>query len=222
MVLEVEVVAKIMIVEDERSINNLITMNLRMTGHDCVQAFCGKDALSLAQDGACDLMLLDVMLPDIDGFGVLEKIRNMPVIFLTAKHETSDKVRGFMLGADDYITKPFEITELLMRIHAVLRRTKKSETSYTLGNLIVQFDAKKVFLRGKSVDLTLQEFTLLQTLIENRNIALSRQRLLNEAWGANFMGETRTVDVHIQKLRKKLDLEDRIATVFKVGYRFED
>ncbi len=214
--------ANIMVVEDEQSISNLIAINLQMTGHHCVQAFSGRDALSLAQDGTYDLLLLDVMLPDIDGFGVLEKVRNTPAIFLTAKHETSDKVRGFMLGADDYITKPFEVTELLLRVQAVLRRTKRSESSYASGHLVVQYDARKVFLRGEPVELTQQEFTLLQTLIENRNIALSRQRLLNEAWGISFIGESRTVDVHIQRLRKKLDLGDRITTVFRTGYRFED
>lgn len=214
--------ANIMIVEDEKPISDLIAINLKMTGHHCVQAFCGKDAVACAQNSAFDLMLLDIMLPDIDGFSVLEKIRDIPVIFLTARHETSDKVRGFTLGADDYITKPFEITELLLRVQAVLRRTQKTETAYSSGDLVVQFDAKQVFLRGEPVDLTLQEFNLLQILIENRNIALTRQRLLTEAWGVNFMGETRTVDVHVQKLRKKLELEDRINTVFKVGYRFED
>jgi DNA-binding response OmpR family regulator len=214
--------ANIMIVEDEKAISDLISINLKMTGHHCVQVFCGNDAVALARAQAFDLMLLDIMLPDIDGFGVLEAVRDIPVIFLTARHETSDKVRGFTLGADDYITKPFEITELLLRVQAVLRRTKKTEAAYSSGDLVVQFDAKQVFLRGEPVDLTLQEFNLLQILIENRNIALSRQRLLTEAWGINFMGETRTVDVHVQKLRKKLELEDRINTVFKVGYRFED
>jgi len=214
--------ANILVVEDEKPISDLIAINLSMTGHLCAQASCGRDAVALARGNAYDLMLLDIMLPDIDGFGVLEKVRGVPTIFLTARHETTDKVRGFTLGADDYITKPFEVTELLLRVQAVLRRTKKTETVYNSGDLIVDFDAKRVFLQGEPVDLTLQEFNLLQILIENRNIALTRQRLLTEAWGVNFMGETRTVDVHIQKLRKKLELEDRINTVYKVGYRFED
>lgn len=214
--------ADILIVEDEKPINDLIAINLKMTGHNCVQAFCGKDAISAAQNTAFDLILLDIMLPDIDGFKVQNNIKNTPAIFVTAKHETSDKVQGFIQGADDYITKPFEITELLLRVNAVLRRTKKAEDSYQSGDLLVQFDAKKVFLRGEQVDLTLQEFNLLQILIENRNVALTRQRLLSEAWGTDFMGETRTIDVHVQRLRKKLELEDHINTVFKVGYRFED
>lgn len=214
--------ANILIVEDEHPISDLIAINLKMTGHNCVQAFCGNDAIFFFQNEQFDLILLDIMLPDIDGFCVLEKIQDVPVILLTAKQETSDKVRGFTQGADDYITKPFEITELLLRIQAVLRRTKKLEPSYRSGNLEIRFDAKQVFLRGEAVDLTLQEFNLLQILIENRNVALTRQRLLAEAWGIDFMGETRTVDVHVQKLRKKLELENRINTVFKVGYRFED
>lgn len=214
--------ANILIVEDEKPISDLIAIHLQMTGHRCVQAYCGKNALALARDSAYDLMLLDIMLPDIDGFSVMEKIRDIPAIFLTARHETADKVHGFTLGADDYITKPFEVTELLLRVQAVLRRTQKTEISYSSGNLLVRFDSRQAFLRGKPVDLTLQEFNLLQILIENRNIALSRPRLLTEAWGINFMGESRTVDVHVQKLRKKLELDDRINTIFKVGYRFED
>lgn len=214
--------ANIMIVEDEHAINDLITTTLEMTGHSCTQAFCGNDAITCAQNNRFDLMLLDVMLPDIDGFSLLDRIVNTPAIFITAKHDTSDKVRGFTKGADDYITKPFEITELLLRVQAVLRRTQITEAFYEIGDLTIKFDAKQVLLRGKPVDLTLQEYNLLQVLLENRNVALSRQRLLNEAWGFNYMGETRTVDVHVQKLRKKLELEDRINTVFKVGYRFED
>ena len=117
--------ANILVVEDEKPISDLIAINLGMTGHRCAQAYCGRDAVALARDSAFDLMLLDIMLPDIDGFGVLERVRDIPAIFLTARHETTDKVRGFTLGADDYITKPFEVTELLLRVQAVLRRTKK-------------------------------------------------------------------------------------------------
>ena len=214
--------ANILIVEDEKPISELLAINLQMTGHRCVQAYSGKDAVALARDSVYDLMLLDIMLPDIDGFGVMEKIRDIPAIFLTARHETADKVRGFKLGADDYITPPFEVTELLLRVQAVLRRTQKTEAVFSSGDLLVRFDSRQAFLRGEAVELTLQEFNLLQILIENRNIALTRPRLLTEAWGINFMGESRTVDVHIQKLRKKLELEERINTVFKVGYRFED
>ncbi len=214
--------AKILIVEDERAISDLVALNLRMTGHVCTQAKNGREALSHAAEEAFDLMLLDVMLPDMDGFAVLERVRDVPTIFLTARGAVIDKMRGFGLGADDYIVKPFEVAELLMRTAAVLRRTRRAETSYQLGDLTVQYEAKQAFLSGRPVELTPQEFTLLEILIENRNIALSRQRLLSEAWGSGFVGESRTVDVHIQKLRKKLHLEDRIHTVYKTGYRFED
>lgn len=214
--------AKILIVEDERAINDLVALNLRMTGHVCTQAESGRAALSAAAEETFDLMLLDVMLPDMDGFGVLERVRDVPTIFLTARGAVLDKMRGFGLGADDYIVKPFEVAELLMRTAAVLRRTRRAETSYRIGELTVQYEAKQVILAGRPVELTPQEFTLLEILIENRNIALSRRRLLSEAWGADFVGESRTVDVHIQKLRKKLHLEERIRTVYKTGYRFED
>lgn len=212
--------AAILIVEDERSINELIFSALRGMGHDCTAAFCGRDAVTLARERSFDLLILDVMLPDIDGFSVLGLVRGVPTIFLTALGAAADKVKGFTLGADDYITKPFSLTELLLRVTAVLRRTKRADAAYEIGELRVLFDAKQVFLRGEPVELTMQEFNLLQVLIEQRNIALTRQRLLTEAWGVDFVGESRTVDVHIQKLRKKLEPEDRIQTVYKLGYRF--
>ena len=214
--------ASILIVEDEKAINDLIAINLRMIGHRVFQALNGEAAAKSRAEQELDLLILDVMLPDTDGFTLYEKLKPVPAIFVTALGDAYDKVRGFSLGADDYIVKPFEITELLMRVRAVLRRTKKTAESYTLGDLKVDFTARTVYLRGEEIELTLQEFTLLATLIENRNIALSRQKLLKEAWGISFFGESRTVDVHVQKLRKKLELEDRIKTVYKVGYRFED
>jgi len=216
------ILASILVVEDEKAINDLVCSNLTMMGHSCFSALCGREGVAMAREHSFDLLILDVMLPDIDGFAVLENVRNVPAIFLTTRSGASDKVRGFSLGADDYITKPFLLTELLLRVTAVLRRTQKQDTVYRIDGLEVQFDAKQVYLRGEAVELTLQEFNLLQVLIEHRNIALSRQKLLTEAWGVNFMGESRTVAVHIQKLRKKLELEDRIKTVYKVGYRFED
>ncbi len=138
--------ANIMIVEDERPISDLITLNLQMTGHNCIQAFCGKDAITFAKDGDFDLLLLDIMLPDIDGFSVLDKVENIPTIFITAKHETSDKVRGFTQGADDYITKPFEITELLLRVQAVLRRTQKKKLRMHLATLWSTLKQNRYFL----------------------------------------------------------------------------
>ncbi len=214
--------ARIMILEDERAINDLISLNLGMVGHTTVQAFSGAEAMKLAETLPLDLLIIDVMLPDTNGFKVYEKLRDIPAIFVTALGETADKVKGFERGADDYIVKPFEMTELLLRVEAVLRRTHKSENHYRIDDLDVDFEAKTVMKNGIPVDLTMQEYTLLETLIRNRNIALSRQRLMREAWDVSFMGETRTVDVHIQRLRKKLGLDDRIKTIYRLGYRFEE
>ena len=214
--------AKILIVEDERAISDLLKLNLEMVGHTCAAAFTGREAIKAAGEQGFDLMLLDVMLPDMEGFSVMERVRDVPTIFLTARGATTDKVRGFGLGADDYIVKPFEVAELLVRVQAVLRRTHREEKEYTIGDLTIRWDAHEVFQNGQRVELTPQEFALLRILIENRNVCLSRQKLLSEAWGTDFLGESRTVDVHIQKLRRKLDLDDHIKTIYKNGYRFEE
>lgn len=214
--------ARILILEDEKAINDLIALNLSMVGHTAVQAFTGRDALKAAEETPFDLLIIDVMLPDTNGFSVYEKLKDMPAIFVTALGETADKVKGFERGADDYIVKPFEMTELLLRVEAVLRRTHRSDSRYRIDDLLIDFEAKTVTKDGVPVDLTLQEYALLETLVKNRNIALTRQRLMREAWDISFMGESRTVDVHIQRIRKKLGLEDRIKTVYRLGYRFEE
>ena len=214
--------ANILIIEDERAINDLIALNLGMVGHTAAQAFTGAQARSLAAQAVFDLLIIDVMLPDTDGFTVYDRLKGTPAIFVTALGDTTDKVKGFERGADDYIVKPFEMTELLLRVEAVLRRTHKSAARYRLGGLEVDFDAKTVHKDGALVELTMQEYSLLETLVKNRNIALSRQKLMREAWGVSFMGESRTVDVHIQRLRKKLGLDEQIKTVYKLGYRFEE
>jgi DNA-binding response OmpR family regulator len=214
--------ARILVIEDEKAINDLVALNLSMVGHTAVQAFTGREALAAAEKTQFDLLIVDVMLPDTDGFTVYEKLKGTPAIFVTALGETADKVKGFERGADDYIVKPFEMTELLLRVEAVLRRTHKSDSRYKIDDLEIDFEAKSVTKGGVPVDLTMQEYTLLEVLVKNRNIALSRQRLMREAWDISFMGETRTVDVHIQRLRKKLGLDDRIKTVYRLGYRFEE
>ena len=215
--------ANILIVEDEKSINDLIMMNLKLVGHSCKQAFDGKEAVTILDNYKPDLVLLDVMLPYEDGFSLMEKrvFVNIPVIFLTAKESTNDKVRGLKLGADDYIVKPFETVELLARVEAVLRRVKPTESVFEIDNTIIRFDQRIATVDGIPVDLTNREFELLEVLVNNRNIALSRDKLLDLAWGYDYFGDTRTVDVHITKLRKKLKLERHIKTVFKVGYRLE-
>jgi len=215
--------ANILIVEDEKAINDLILMNLKLVGHEGKQAFDGEEAISALEDFKPDLVLLDVMLPYKDGFSLMEDktFDNIPVIFLTAKDSTMDKVKGLKLGADDYIVKPFEAVELLARVEAVLRRMKPAERIVTIDNAIIYLDQRTATVNDSSVDLTNREFELLEVLINNRNIALSREKLLDLAWGYDYFGDTRTVDVHITKLRKKLGFEERIKTVYKLGYRLE-
>ncbi len=213
--------AKILIVEDEPSINELIRKNLSLTGHHCTQAVDGTAAVTLLENGKFDLMVLDIMLPGLDGYQVFERAKGTPTIFLTAKSELPDKLKGLAIGADDYLTKPFQMLELAARVEAVLRRTKKAETEFVMGDLKVDFDRHQIFIQGTAVECTPKEYELLEVLIRNRNIALSREKLLELVWGWEFDGGTRTVDVHIQRLRQKLHLENEIRTVYKLGYRLE-
>ncbi len=213
--------AEILIVEDDFSINELIRKNLSLTGHHCTQAFDGLSAVTLLENGSFDLVVLDIMLPGLDGYQVYERTSGTPTIFLTAKSELSDKLKGLAMGADDYLTKPFQMLELAARVEAVLRRTKKVETEFKMGDLKCDFVRHQVFLNGAVVECTPKEYELLEVLIRNRNIALSREKLLDMVWGYDFDGGTRTVDVHIQRLRHKLHLENDIRTVYKLGYRLE-
>ncbi|MCE4051928.1 MULTISPECIES: response regulator transcription factor [Bacillaceae] len=215
--------AKILIIEDDQAINNLIFMNLDLVGYDCKQVFDGKEASEVIYSWQPDLILLDVMIPYVDGFTLIEqnKFSTIPVIFVTAKDNISFKVKGLQLGADDYIVKPFESIELLARIEAVLRRTKPVKRRYSIGSTIIDLDEHITIVKNEPVSLTNQEFVLLEALINNCNLALSREQLLNLAWGQDYFGDARTVDVHITKLRKKLQLESYIQTVYKFGYRLE-
>ncbi|MCI1693385.1 response regulator transcription factor [Aneurinibacillus aneurinilyticus] len=213
--------ATILIVEDEVSINELIKRNLQSVGHTCISVFDGRAAIHELAQQEVDLVLLDIMLPEIDGYEVFQQIQGIPTIFLTARSNLSDKVKGLTLGADDYLVKPFEMLELLARVDAVLRRTKKESKNFKLDGIKIDFESRQVFLNEHPVECTPKEFDLLEVLVNNRNIALSRDRLLELAWGYDYVGDTRTVDVHIQKLRKKLDMESRIKTVYKMGYRLE-
>jgi len=215
--------ANILIVEDEQSISDLILMNLRLVGHEGRQVFDGNEVAEALEEFRPDLVLLDVMLPYKDGFSLMEQkvFEDIPVIFLTAKDSITDKVKGLKLGADDYIAKPFEAVELLARVEAVLRRVKTVERVIAIDNVSVHLDQRVVTVDDVPVDLTNREFELLEVLIKNRNIALSREKLLDLAWGYDYFGDTRTVDVHITKLRKKLNLDNRIKTIFKLGYRLE-
>ncbi|WP_188067218.1 response regulator transcription factor [Brevibacillus brevis] len=213
--------ATILIVEDEIPINELIKRSLQAVGHGCISVMDGKAALDEMDKHEMDLVVLDIMLPEIDGYEVFRQIRGTPTIFLTAKGSLTDKVKGLTLGADDYLVKPFEMLELLARVDAVLRRTKKTNKTFELDGVRIDFESRQLFLHNYPVDFTPKEFDLLEVLVNNRNIALSREKLLGLAWGYDYVGDTRTVDVHIQKLRKKLEMESRIKTVYKMGYRLE-
>jgi len=215
--------AAIMVIEDEPAISDLLALNLKLVGHT---AFCcgdGSEAVELIKNINPDLILLDIMIPGKDGFELMKEINpfDIPVIFLTAKESIDDKVTGLRLGAEDYIVKPFATIEVLTRIDTVLKRCKKSGIIFRFDNLEVRLEERTVYLNGGLVELTTKEFELLEVLIRNKNIALSRNKLLELIWGFDYTGETRTVDVHIQKLRSKLELEDKIKTVYKVGYRLE-
>ncbi len=212
--------ATILVAEDEKSINELIKRNLKLVGHTVIQAYNGHAAIEATINNDVDLILLDVMLPGFSGFEVKERLSaDLPVIFVTAKTGLNSRLKGLGLGADDYLEKPFEILELLARVEAVLRRTHKEQDVFELDDCIVKISMRRVYVLGDEVTLTPQEFELLYVLIKNRNLALSRDKLLELAWGYDYEGDTRTVDVHIQKLRKKLCWEKRLQTVYKLGYR---
>ena len=214
--------AHILIAEDDRPINTLIGKNLTLAGHSHVSVFDGEAVLVEIAKQPFDLILLDVMLPKLDGFSLISEIGGcIPVIFLTARGSVQDRIKGLKLGADDYIVKPFDMLELGARIESVLRRAGKAESSFSLGDVRVDFSSRQVFYRGRVQDFTPQEFLLIEALIRNRNIALSRDKLLEIAWGFDYGGDSRTVDVHIHNIRKKLSWEGVIKTVYKLGYRLE-
>ena len=213
--------AKILIVEDERPIRNLIQRNLELIGHTCVGVGDGMSALEVMSGERFDLMIFEIMLPGVSGFELIGHANGTPTIFVTAKEGINDRLKGLSLGADDYIVKPFEIQELLLRVRAVLRRTKRDDKTLDFDDIVIDFSAKKVFKNGLEAILTPKEYSLLETLILNRNIALSREKLINLVWGFDYEGDTRTVDVHIRQLRAKLGLADRLKTLYKTGYRFE-
>lgn len=214
--------ASILIVEDEEAINQLIKQNLRLAGHECMQVYDGQVAKEILQgQNTFDLIIMDVMLPHIDGFTLMQYVKDIPVVFLTAKSQLEDKITGLTSGAWDYLTKPFEMLELIARVNLVLQKTQKDSQGIWLGDVYVNLEARTVSKDGEEIELAKQEFDLLEILIRNRNIALSREKLLDLAWGYDYMGDTRTVDVHITKLRKKLNLEQYIKTVYKTGYRLE-
>ena len=214
--------ARILVVEDEKAINTLIKKNLELVGHNCVSVFDGESVFDELEKQTFDLILLDIMLPKMDGFEVIKEItEDIPIIFLTARGAVQDRIKGLNLGADDYIVKPFDMMEMQARVESVLRRTNKSDKLFALGGVKVDLSGRQVFFNNEFMDFAPQEFSLIEALIKNRNIALSRDKLLEIAWGYDYGGDTRTVDVHIHNIRKKLCWEDAIQTVYKVGYRLE-
>lgn len=215
---------KILIAEDERPIADLLAMNLERAGYVCTIVGDGLQAIEKLEQETFDLALLDVMMPGADGYDVLQYMKplNIPAIFITAKDSVTDRVKGLHEGADDYITKPFEIVEMLARVESVLRRYHKAAAHFSLENVEVDIPSRTVTKEGRAVNLTMKEFDLLVLFLQNRNIALFRETLYRRVWGGDYTGEGRTVDLHVQRLRKKLGWEDRITAVYKVGYRLND
>ena len=214
---------KILIVEDEKPINDLIEMNLSEAGYECTCAYDGMTAANILEKERFDLVLLDIMLPEVDGYELLEYIKPMeiPVIFLTAKGSVADRVKGLRLGADDYLVKPFEIVELLARVETILRRAGKTQTEIVVDDVVIDTRSRSVRRGSREIPLTMKEYELLLLFVRNRNIALFRETLYERVWESDYMGDSRTVDLHVQRLRKKLHWEDKIKAIYKVGYRLE-
>lgn len=214
---------KILVVEDEKPISNLIKINLDDSGYYCQCAYDGYEAIDMIEKESYDLILLDIMLPKLNGYEIFNYIKelNIPVIFLTAKTDVKDKVKGLRLGAEDYITKPFEIMELIARVDRVLRRYNKVGDYFKIFHIEIDNLSRIVKSHGEVVNLTAKEYDLLLLFVQNKNIALFRKQIYKRVWGDDYMGNTRTVDLHVQRMRKKLDLEDKIVAVYKIGYRLE-
>ncbi|NLV76280.1 MAG: response regulator transcription factor [Tissierellia bacterium] len=223
---------KILVVDDEHSIVELLKYNLENSGYEVKEAYDGEEALNMVSQERFDLIILDLMLPKIDGIEVCKRLKeeyfHIPIIMLTAKSSEADKVLGLNIGADDYITKPFSVKELIARVNALLRLIGEMEKQndreiINIGKLKIDLERHEVEKNGKLLDLTLKEFELLKILVENKGKVLSRNVLLDRVWGYDFYGETRTVDVHIRNLRKKIEDDDKnpqyIETVRGVGYR---
>jgi two-component system alkaline phosphatase synthesis response regulator PhoP len=215
---------KILVVEDERPINDLIEMNLSEAGYSCRCAYDGIEAADILESGEqFDLILLDIMLPGANGYELMEYIKPMeiPVIFLTAKGSVADRVKGLKLGADDYLVKPFEIVELLARVESILRRAGKTQQIITIDDVVIDTRSRSVKRGSREIPLTMKEYELLLLFARNRNIALFRETLYERVWENEYTGDSRTVDLHVQRLRKKMRWEDKIRAIYKVGYRLE-
>lgn len=213
----------ILIAEDNEYIANLIKLSLRQVGYCCDIAYDGEEAANLAEKKSYDLVLLDVMMPKVDGFTLFEYIHELkiPVIFITAKNSVDDRVKGLKMGADDYIVKPFEVLELQARVEVVLRRYNKTSQILNIGGLIIDTGEMKVIKDGEELRLTPKEYELLVFFARNIGKAIFRETIYERVWGGDFEYGSRTVDLHIQRLRKKVGWENKLVSVSKVGYKLE-
>lgn len=214
---------QILIIEDEKSIADMVKMCLTKNGYICETVNDGMTATEKIDEKRYDLILLDIMLPDIDGYDLIDYIKQfeIPVIFVTAKTSVPDRVKGLKLGAEDYVTKPFDLEELLARVETVLRRYNKTERILEVGKIKIDTLSRTVLLDGVLIPLPAKEYDLLLFLVRNKNIALYREVIFEQVWQEPYLGNTRTIDLHIQRLKKKLDLDDAIETIYKVGYKFK-
>lgn len=213
----------ILIVEDEKPISELLRLSLTKAGYHCTCVYDGADAANLIEEAVFDLILLDVMLPGISGFELMDYIRatGTPVIFITAKNAVSDRVKGLRMGAEDYIVKPFEILELLARAEGVLRRHGKLETILHVGGLDINTQSMSVTRDGTEIPLTRKEYDILLLFARNPGIVLYKSTIYERVWGGDYPDSTRTVELHIQRMKKKVGWNDRIRPVYAIGYRLE-
>lgn len=216
----------ILVCEDEERIRKLIVKYLINDGYNVIESATGKEALDVFFEQSIDLLILDVMLPEYDGWSVCRSVRkesNIPIIMLTARSDENDRIFGFELGADDYVTKPFGMKELMMRVKALLKRSQNiSQEKNAVGDIVIDTKAHRTFVKGEEVELSPKEYDLLLYLCQNIGIAVTRENILDKVWGYDYYGDLRTVDTHVKRLRKKIHVSDaKIKTIRGIGYRFE-
>lgn len=214
---------RILAVDDEKPITELLKLSLSRVGYQCTCAYDGMEAANLIEKETFDLILLDIMLPGIDGFELMDYIRStgVPVIFLTAKNAVADRVKGLRMGAEDYIVKPFDVLELLARVEGVLRRHGKLDTNIIIGGLEINTLSMQVLCHGEEILLTRKEYELLLLFAQNPGVVLSKSTIYERVWGGEYPESTRTVELHIQRMKKKVHWDERIKPVYGMGYRLE-